>query len=45
MTLSALRASLRLRLLVGTLFWIAASVLVAGWGLGGLFRHWSGLCR
>jgi len=39
MTLSALRASLRLRLLVGTLFWIAASVLVAGWGLGGLFRQ------
>lgn len=39
MTLSALRASLRLRLLVGTLFWIAASVLVAGWGLSSLFRQ------
>ena len=31
--------SLRVRLLAGTLFWIAASVLVAGWGLGNLFRH------
>jgi len=31
--------SLRVRLLVGTLFWIAASVLVAGWGLGSLFRQ------
>jgi len=39
MTLSALRASLRLRLLAGTLFWIAASVLVAGWGLSSLFRQ------
>ncbi|MBK6295085.1 MAG: ATP-binding protein [Rhodoferax sp.] len=39
MTLSALRASLRLRLLVGTLFWIAATVLVAGWGLSSLFRQ------
>ena len=34
-----LRGSLRIRLLVGTLFWIAASVLVAGWGLGSLFRQ------
>ena len=31
------RASLRLRLLAGTLFWIAASIAVAAWGLGGLF--------
>ena len=35
----ALRGSLRLRLLLGTLFWIAASILVAGWGLGSLFRQ------
>ncbi|MCM2289916.1 MAG: sensor histidine kinase [Sulfuritalea sp.] len=39
MSLSALRGSLRLRLLAGTLFWIAASILVAGWGLGSLFRQ------
>lgn len=32
-------SSLRFRLLVGTLFWIAASVLVAGWGLGRLFHQ------
>ena len=31
--------SLRFRLLFGTLFWIAASVLVAGWGLGRLFHQ------
>ncbi len=31
--------SLRIRLLAGTLFWIAASIVVAGWGLGGLFRQ------
>jgi signal transduction histidine kinase len=36
---SLLRGSLRMRLLAGTLFWIAASILVAGWGLGGLFRQ------
>ncbi len=36
---SSLRHSLRLRLLAGTLFWIAASVLVAGLGLGSLFRQ------
>ncbi len=35
----ALRGSLRLRLLLGTLFWIVASVMVAGWALGGLFRQ------
>lgn len=39
MKLVRLRRSLRLRLLVGTLFWIAASILVAGWGLGSLFRQ------
>ncbi|MDP1527091.1 MAG: sensor histidine kinase [Rhodocyclaceae bacterium] len=31
--------SLRLRLLLGTLCWIAASILVAGWGLGKLFQQ------
>lgn len=35
----ALRGSLRLRLLLGTLVWIAASIIVAGWALGGLFRQ------
>ncbi len=39
MSLAGLRGSLRLRLLAGTLFWIAASILVAGWGLGSLFRQ------
>lgn len=39
MTLATLRGSLRFRLLLGTLFWIAASILVAGWGLGNLFRQ------
>ena len=39
MTWSGLRSSLRLRLLAGTLFWIAASILVAGWGLSSLFRQ------
>jgi len=34
-----LRGSLRVRLLLGTLFWIATSVLVAGWGLSSLFRQ------
>lgn len=33
------RGSLRLRLLLGTLFWIAVSILAAGWGLGNLFRQ------
>jgi signal transduction histidine kinase len=32
-------ASLRLRLLAGTLVWIVASIVVAGWGLGSLFRQ------
>lgn len=31
--------SLRLRLLAGTLVWIVASIVVAGWGLGSLFRQ------
>jgi signal transduction histidine kinase len=39
MTLLKLRGSLRLRLLLGTLFWIVASVLGAGWGLGSLFQQ------
>ncbi|MCM2297248.1 ATP-binding protein [Rhodoferax sp.] len=39
MNLLQLRHSLRVRLLVGTLCWIAASILVAGWGLGALFRQ------
>jgi signal transduction histidine kinase len=39
MTPATLRGSLRFRLLLGTLFWIAASILVAGWGLGNLFRQ------
>ncbi len=39
MTATFRRGSLRIRLLVGTLFWIAASILAAGWGLGNLFRQ------
>ena len=35
----ALRGSLRLRLLLGTLVWTAVSIIVAGWMLGGLFRQ------
>ncbi|EXI79550.1 MAG: Sensor protein PhoQ [Candidatus Accumulibacter appositus] len=35
----AARGSLRLRLLAGTLFWIAASIAVAAWGLSSLFRE------
>ena len=35
----SLQRSLRLRLLAGTLFWIAASILVAGWGLSNLFQR------
>lgn len=34
-----LRGSLRLRLLAGTLVWIMASIIVAGWGLSSLFRQ------
>lgn len=34
-----LQKSLRLRLLAGTLFWIAASTIAAGWGLGNLFQR------
>jgi signal transduction histidine kinase len=33
-----LRGSLRFRLLATTLVWIVASIVVAGWGLGSLFR-------
>jgi signal transduction histidine kinase len=36
---SPLPKSLRLRLLAGTLFWIAASIIAAGWGLGNLFQR------
>ncbi len=36
---ATLRGSLRFRLLLGTLFWIAASLVVAAWGLGNLFRQ------
>jgi signal transduction histidine kinase len=39
MTPSAWRHSLRIRLLVGTLFWVVGTILVAGWGLGNLFRQ------
>lgn len=39
MRLMQLRSSLRVRLLAGTLLWITASILVAGWGLGALFRQ------
>ena len=35
---SRLGDSLRLRLLAGTLAWVLAAVLLAGWGLRGLFR-------
>ena len=38
MRITALRASLRVRLLVTTLVWIAVAIAVAGWGLGNLFR-------
>lgn len=36
---SPLRGSLRSRLLLGTLVWIAATIVAAGWGLGSLFRQ------
>ncbi|MBS1191089.1 MAG: two-component sensor histidine kinase [Rhodocyclaceae bacterium] len=36
---SIARASLRIRLLAGTLVWIAASIVAAGWGLGNLFHQ------
>ncbi|MDQ5878313.1 MAG: hypothetical protein QG638_1045 [Pseudomonadota bacterium] len=39
MTLFSSHGSLRLRLLAGTLFWIAASIIAAGWGLGNLFQR------
>ncbi|HEY0846236.1 MAG TPA: sensor histidine kinase [Noviherbaspirillum sp.] len=37
--LATLRASLRFRLLAGTLVWVVASILIAGWGLNDLFRR------
>jgi signal transduction histidine kinase len=39
MNLASLRGSLRFRLLLGTLVWIVASIVVAGWGLGNMFRQ------
>jgi signal transduction histidine kinase len=39
MKIAVLRGSLRLRLLAGTVFWIAASIVVAGWGLASLFQR------
>ncbi|MDD3528271.1 MAG: sensor histidine kinase [Gallionellaceae bacterium] len=36
---SLARGSLRLRLLLGTLTWIALTIVAAGWGLGSLFRQ------
>jgi signal transduction histidine kinase len=39
MRLLQLRGSLRVRLLAGTLFWITASILATGWGLGSLFHQ------
>lgn len=37
--LATLRASLRIRLLAGTLIWVAVTILIAGWGLNDLFRR------
>jgi len=34
-----LRGSLRFRLLAGTLFWISATIALAGWGLSSLFHQ------
>lgn len=39
MNFTLLRNSLRMRLLAGTLVWIAISILAAGWGLGTLFHQ------
>lgn len=36
---AAVTDSLRFRLLAGTVVWILASLVVAAWGLGNLFRH------
>lgn len=36
---ATLSRSLRMRLLVGTLIWIVATIVIAGWGLGDLFRQ------
>lgn len=38
MKLAHWRSSLRVRLLVGTLVWIAATIVLAGWGLASLFQ-------
>jgi signal transduction histidine kinase len=37
--LTTLRASLRVRLLAGTLIWIIVTLLIADWGLNDLFRR------
>lgn len=37
--LRTLRASLRVRLLAGTLIWIVVTILIAGWGLNDLFQR------
>lgn len=39
MTASRAPGSLRWRMLAGTLAWIAAIIVLAGWGLGSLFRQ------
>ena len=39
MNMVAPRSSLRIRLLAGTLVWITASIIVAGWGLRSLFQQ------
>ncbi len=39
LNLPPLRGSLRFRLLAGTLFWISATIALAGWGLSGLFHQ------
>ncbi len=36
---NAVRNSLRVRLLAGTLAWIITTIVIAGWGLGSLFHH------
>ena len=38
-SLSLRHGSLRMRLLLGTLIWIALAIAVAGWGLRGLFHE------
>jgi len=36
---AAPRGSLRVRLLTGTLVWVIATIVIAGWGLSSLFRQ------